>query len=95
MNANMETGNRGKARRTCGTCRWYDGALGPQGRAARTIIGGGAARRRRENPVENKPEPHVCGVCRNYDALLDACREGGSVRENRGDCGKWEKGKIS
>lgn len=41
--------------------------------------------------MENKSEPHVCGACRNYDALLDACREGESVRENRGDCGKWYK----
>lgn len=41
--------------------------------------------------MENKSEPHVCGACRNYDALLDACQEGGSVRENQGDCGKWEK----
>lgn len=48
---------------------------------------------RRENPMENKPEPRVCGTCRNYDALLDACRVGGGVRENRGDCEKWEKEK--
>lgn len=61
--------------------------------AAMTCIIGCGVGFRRENPMENKPEPRVCGTCRNYDALLDAFRKGGSVRENRGGCGKWEKEK--
>lgn len=86
--------------KTCYTCRWWHdgGCCAPLNLYGGGVIlkfgkrGNGLARRR-GNPMENKPEPRVCGAYRNYDALSDACREGGSVRENRGDCGKREKEK--